>query len=210
VTSDAEGAEAVRLARRAVTEAVAPTTRSTPPAPAGAWLDGRRGTFVTLRRHPTGALRGCIGYPLPSLPLRLAIPRAAVAAATDDPRFPPLRSEELETVTVEVSVLTAPTAVGPDDREAAIVAGRDGVIVETDETSGLLLPQVATEMGWGAAELLGGVCEKAGLRADAWRDPRVRLFRFEAEVFGERSPTGPVERTAPPITSGGARPARRS
>ena len=156
-----------------------------------------RGAFVTLRRHPGGELRGCIGYPLPVLPLGEAVRSAAVSAATEDPRFPRVRAAELPSLTVEVSVLTLPVplrASRPDEVVREVTVGRDGLIVDGYGTSGLLLPQVAPEQGWSSEELLEGTCEKAGLPARAWRDPKVRVRRFEAEVFYERAPGGPVVR----------------
>lgn len=158
-----------------------------------------RGVFVTLKRHPSGELRGCIGYPLPYLPLADAIARSAMAAATDDPRFVPVPRRELDRLTVEVSVLTVPVplaAATPEAMVAEVKIGRDGLIVDGRGTSGLLLPQVGPEQGWTSEELLDGTCEKAGLPADAWHDPEVRVRRFQAEIFAETSPAGPVERSA--------------
>jgi uncharacterized protein len=162
-------------------------------------FEEKRGAFVTLKRHPSGDLRGCVGYPLPVLPLRLAVARAAIAAATDDPRFRPVGVEELPRLTVEVSVLTPPQLIEvglPDERVQGVRVGRDGLIVEGYGASGLLLPQVAPEQGWDAEEFLDGTCEKAGLPPAAWRDPRVRVLRFEADVFAETSPRGSVVRVA--------------
>jgi len=153
--------------------------------------------FVTLKQYPGGELRGCIGYPLPILPLGKAIQDVALAAALEDPRFPPVARDELDALVVEVSVLTVPQAVpstSPETTIAAIRPGRDGLIVDGYGQSGLLLPHVATEQGWDAEQLLEGTCEKAGLPSVAWRDPRVRVRRFEAEVFGEQRPKGPVVR----------------
>ena len=167
--------------------------------PLGEVFRERRGVFVTLRRFPGGALRGCIGFPLPVLPLERAVAEAAVSAATEDPRFPRVRSSELDHLTVEVSVLTVPeplVAARAEDRVREVVVGRDGLIVDGFGTSGLLLPQVAPEQGWNAEELLDGTCDKAGLPPRAWRDPRVKVRRFRAEVFAERSPGGPIEREA--------------
>jgi len=162
--------------------------------------------FVTLKHYPGGELRGCIGYPLPILPLGEAIRDAAVAAASEDPRFPPVEPNEMDRVSVEVSILTIPQLVlstSPENLVAGIRPGRDGLIVDGYGQNGLLLPQVASEQGWGAERFLEGTCEKAGLPADAWRDRRVRIRRFEAEVFGEQRPKGPVVRepteAGPPV-----------
>jgi uncharacterized protein len=201
VLSDDDGRRVVRHARAALDDGVGgagagrgdaidvPTVFREP-----------RGAFVTLKRFPSGDLRGCVGYPLPVLPLGEAIARAALAAATEDPRFPPVRAPELSALTLEVSVLTVPVPVRGRSAEEivrAVRVGRDGVIADGYGTSGLLLPQVGPEMGWSTEELLDGTCAKAGLPPGAWRDPAVRLRRFEAEVFGEPRPGEPAERRAP-------------
>jgi uncharacterized protein len=201
VLAEEEGRTAVVWARASVGAALLPPTprlgRPVPESPTGAVFGEPRGVFVTLKEYPSGDLRGCIGYPLPVLPLATAIARAAVAAATEDPRFPRVRASEVEELTVEVSVLTVPVPVGgrtPEEIVAGVRVGRDGLIVEGHGTSGLLLPQIAPEQGWSSEEFLNGTCEKAGLRPGAWREPGVQVRRFEAEVFAERSPGGTVER----------------
>jgi len=193
----AVGTAAVTLARRSVEEALAARREPgvgplLPPI-----FREPRGVFVTLRRYPGDLLRGCIGFPRPVHPLDRAVREAAVAAALDDPRFPPVRSPELPRLTFEVSLLSLPELLRrePDaSLPERIRIGRDGLIVEGFGQSGLLLPQVAPELGWGAEQLLDGTCEKAGLPAGAWRDPRVTVRRFGAAVFAERSPAGPVAR----------------
>jgi uncharacterized protein len=204
VLTDEEGRAAVEWARAAIAAALLPPAaragRPVPAEPAGSVFEEPRGVFVTLKQYPSDDLRGCIGYPLPVLPLRTAIANVAVAAATEDPRFPAVRASEVAELTLEVSVLTVPVPVTgrtPAEIVAAIRVGRDGLIVEGRGASGLLLPQVAPEQGWTAEELLDGTCEKAGLPAGAWRDPGVRVRRFEAEIFAERSPGGTVQRAAP-------------
>ena len=142
--------------------------------------DLRAGAFVTLRIK--GQLRGCIGYPEPELPLIEVVERCAVSAAISDPRFPALRESEWTEVDLEVSVLGPIAPVG-DIRH--VVVGRDGLIVEFGRRLGLLLPQVAVEWKWDAAEFAAQTCAKAGLPRDAWLKG-AKLFRFEAEVFSER------------------------
>ena len=139
-----------------------------------------RGVFVTWRRR--GELRGCIGTLAPEGDLARAVARFARRAALEDPRFPPMTPEELPTADVEISVLGAPE---PMQDASAIEIGRDGLIVEGRGRRGLLLPQVATEWGFGSYRFLEEVCRKAGLPPDAWRDPAVRVWTFQAEVFGE-------------------------
>lgn len=212
-----EGATAVRLARKALYPALgaSPTPElaaSVNEAHLPAVFDEFRGAFVTLKRHPGDALRGCIGYPLPVLPLRDALARAAVAAATEDYRFRPVRAPDLPHICVEVSVLTDPVPIRftrPEEAVRAVQVGRDGLIVEGLGSSGLLLPQVAPEEGWSAEELLEGTCEKAGLPPGAWHDPRVTVRRFEAEIFRELSPGGDVVRVDPTRPTAGGRPARK-
>lgn len=200
--SDDEGRAAVRLARRAIEEslgdrpsrdAAAPfRSESFPPI-----FEDPRGVFVTILRHPSGELRGCIGFPLPVFPLRAALPRAARSAALDDPRFRPVGKEELGKVRLQVSVLTPPEELPSDPWEripSYVQVGRDGLIVDSGSESGLLLPQVAMEHGWDAEEFLEETCEKAGLPRSAWRRPGTTVRRFEAEVFGEPTPGGAAQR----------------
>ena len=213
-----EGSAGVRLARRALENALGaspgpdPTLESVGLGPFRVFEENR-GVFVTLKRHPDGALRGCIGYPLPVLPLGVAVVRAAVAAALEDFRFRPVRAGDLPRLTLEVSVLTVPVPVAfstPEEAVRAVKVGRDGLIVDGLGSSGLLLPQVAPEEGWSSEQLLDGTCEKAGLPRRAWRDPRVRVRRFEAEIFHEVTPGGEVERAEAAGASRGGRPERRT
>jgi uncharacterized protein len=200
VLSFEERRTALKLSRRALEQALGPSPDHDPAAPfehelLPAVFDEKRGVFVTLRRFPGDQLRGCIGYPMPVLPLRIALARAAVAAALEDPRFARVQAPELSELSIETSVLTVPVVVQapePVQRARSVLVGRDGLIVDGFGTSGLLLPQVAPEQGWTAEEFLAGTCEKAGLPRHAWRDPRVTVRRFEAEVFRERSPGGEI------------------
>lgn len=160
------------LARAAVVSAVAGEPEPNPGA-LEAW-DLPADAFVTLRRD--GRLRGCIGTLGAGWPIGRAVTHAARMAATEDPRFQPVRPAELGGLDVEVSVLGAPR---PLEDVADFVPGRDGIVVEAGGRRALLLPQVATEMGWGAAEMLAAVCEKAGLRPDAWQELAARLSVFE-------------------------------
>jgi AmmeMemoRadiSam system protein A len=177
----AERATLLRLARRAVEAAV--RGGASPDAMSegvGGALAAPGAAFVTLHLH--GQLRGCIGTVVPSgEPLAQNVVAMARAAALEDPRFPPLRPEELPALDLEISVLGPLLPVGdPHD----IVVGRDGLLVEEGFRRGLLLPQVPVEWGWDLETFLAQACAKAGLPPDAWRR-QARVFRFEAEVFGE-------------------------
>ncbi|MCI4319621.1 MAG: TIGR00296 family protein [Thermoplasmata archaeon] len=205
-----EGEWAVRGARATLESYLAERVRADDlPAvseqPLTPLFDEPRGVFVTLKHHPSGELRGCIGFPEPDLPLRVALPRATLAAATADPRFPPVEVAELPHLTVEVSVLTPPQRIDAEPRAEMprrVVVGRDGLIVDGRGTSGILLPQVAAELGWSAEEFLAQTCRKAGLPTRAWRDPDIEVRAFRAEIFQERIPRGSVFAESPTSSSG--------
>ena len=142
----------------------------------------KRGVFVTL--HKKENLRGCIGYIEPIKPLYLAVREMAIHSATQDPRFEPVRYEELKDIEIEISVLTVPQKVKSADE---IVLGRDGVIVKRGFNQGVFLPQVAEETGWTKEEFLSYLCShKAGLPPDAWKDPKTEIYTFQADVFSEK------------------------
>ena len=153
------------------------------------------GVFVTLN-NPLG-LRGCIGYPLPDKKLFNALEEAAIAAATEDPRFPPVKSEELKSIKFEVTILTPPETIfvdKPEEYLSKIKVGRDGLIVRNGFNSGLLLPQVPVEYSWNEKEFLEYTCEKAGLPKDYWKKPNTEIQKFEGIVFKEIKPNGQVIR----------------
>ena len=157
------------------------------------------GVFVTLNslKNNGGTLRGCIGYPTPILPLVQAVREVAQAAAFEDPRFPELRRGELPNTIIEVSVLTPPEiikVVKPDQYPSMVRIGIDGLIVKKGFQSGLLLPQVAPEWGWGPEELLSQCCVKAGLPPDSWLLKSTEISRFQAIIFTETKPGGEVVR----------------
>jgi uncharacterized protein (TIGR00296 family) len=157
----------------------------------------KAGVFVTLNyltRSKEEHLRGCIGFPLPEKPLYQGVAEAAIAAATEDPRFPPLDRQELNNIIFEVSVLTVPQqiSVSPADYGKEIQIGRDGLILHWRFGSGLLLPQVPVELKWNVEEYLANICYKAGAPPDVWLDPSSKLYKFQAVVFKEVEPKGEV------------------
>lgn len=147
---------------------------------AGVAITVRRGAFVTILQDDE--LRGCLGRISSDLPLSELVLLLAREVADSDPRFDPVRVEELARISVEISVLT-------EEREIADISevevGRHGLIIQQGSRRGLLLPQVPIEYGWDLDTFVSHTCLKAGLGADAWRRG-ARLFVFEAEVFGER------------------------
>lgn len=172
----ADKAALLRLARAAVAEFLA-TGAEIEDRTGRAGLAEPRGAFVTLTRK--GELRGCIGFIAPVLPLGRAVIRAAIYAATEDPRFPRVAPGELDGLRFEISALTPAREI---DDPKTVVVGTHGLIVEKDGRSGVLLPQVAVDEGWDRATFLEQVCLKAGLPPDAWRRG-ARLSVFEAVVF---------------------------
>lgn len=140
-----------------------------------------KGAFVTL--HYKGDLRGCIGNIIGRGPLYKTVRDMAIESSTNDPRFPSVTAKELKDIKIEISVLSEPERVS-DVNE--IRMGVHGVIIKKGFRSGVFLPQVATETGWGREEFLNNLCShKAGLPADAWKDPDTEIYSFSAEVFGE-------------------------
>jgi uncharacterized protein (TIGR00296 family) len=163
------------------------------------YLSEKRGVFSTLETLKSGEkeLRGCIGFPYPVRGLGEAIQEATVAAASEDPRFPPVGVDELGVIVVEVSVLTVPEVLAPKSRlslPSLVNIGKDGLIVSAGLQSGLLLPQVAVEYGLSSEDFLSQTCLKAGLLPDTWLDPKSTVQRFQAEIFAEDSPRGEVKR----------------
>lgn len=138
------------------------------------------GVFVTLKKREE--LRGCIGRIEPTEPLIKAVSHVALEAAFNDPRFAPLREEELEGLSLEVSILSPLRKVRHPEE---IQVGRDGLLVHKEFSSGLLLPQVAVESRWTREEFLTYTCLKAGLPATSWREEGVDFYTFTAEVFSE-------------------------
>jgi hypothetical protein len=157
------------------------------------------GVFVTLNKvsGSSHSLRGCIGFPYPVMPLVDAVSEAAVSAALRDPRFQPVSLEEMDSVAVEVSVLTPPQKIvveSPGEYPDHVRVGRDGLIMDRGSSRGLLLPQVAVDWGWSAEEFLTQCCIKAYLPPDSWLTPGMDVFRFRAIIFAEEKPRGRVVR----------------
>lgn len=139
------------------------------------------GAFVTL--HVRGRLRGCIGYIKGVKSIPATITEMAKASAFKDPRFPPLRKEEFDSIDIEISVLSPIETV---ENISDIKVGRDGLIISRGFNSGLLLPQVPTEQGWDLDTFLVNTCYKAGLPGNAWQQKGTKIEKFSAQVFGEK------------------------
>ena len=149
--------------------------------PAEGALGEPRGAFVTLHGRRDGELRGCIGMMQAERPLVETVARMAVAAATQDGRFPPVTAGELPGLRIEISALGPLRPIRPDEVEV----GRHGLLIGLGGRRGVLLPQVPVEQGWDRETFLAHTCWKAGLPEDAWQRADVELLGFTADVFGE-------------------------
>lgn len=168
----------LEVARRALIGAVE-SGKSTEELPQENGARECAGAFVTLRRR--GRLRGCIGQIAAKRSVVEVVAYSARAAALEDPRFDPVRVDELAEIEIELSILSPPEEITPQQIEA----GKHGLIVSRGWQRGVLLPQVAAEYRWENMRFLEETCVKAGLERDAWKDPQTRVLAFTALVFSE-------------------------
>ncbi|MFH1063196.1 MAG: AmmeMemoRadiSam system protein B [Candidatus Omnitrophota bacterium] len=139
-----------------------------------------RGAFVTIYKNKS--LRGCIGLIESDQPLINVVNAMAIQAATRDPRFVPISIDELDKISLEISVMSPIQQITDINQ---IEVGKHGLIIRQGFNSGLLLPQVATEYNWDREQFLAQTCNKAGLNPDAWKQG-AKIFIFSAEVFNEQ------------------------
>jgi len=184
--SESDRRAALQLARTAVVEAIA--HRKLPDVfPREGIFAERHGVFVTL--HVRNRLQGCIGVIEANEPLGEAIIRCAASAALEDPRFAPMRTDQLSELSIEISLLSPMEPIAPE----SIELGHHGLVVRLHAQRGLLLPQVAIEHRLTREQFLEETCRKAGLPREAWRDPEARLFGFTCEILSESSHHGESE-----------------
>lgn len=142
---------------------------------------GSGGVFVTLKID--GELRGCIGQLASEKPILQTVADTACTAAFSDPRFPPLNEQELSTVRIEISRLSALFPVKANDVEI----GKHGLLLSLGHRSGVFLPQVPGEQGWNLLDYLKNLCLKAGVPSNAWKNPEAVLEAFTTESFTEQN-----------------------
>ena len=179
--NDAQKQTLLKVARDTV-EAVIRGQKIAKPESDDPELNAPCGCFVTLKNR--NRLRGCIGQFTSDSPLIELVAEMARASATGDPRFldDPITVRELEKLDVEISVLSP---LKKTDDPLSLKLGVDGIYIKKGRASGCFLPQVAAETGWSKEEFLSYCCaHKAGLAADAWKDPQTQVYLFTAEVFG--------------------------
>lgn len=168
----------LELARNAITTAVK-TGKSTVSEGNATQLLGQQGCFVTIKLH--GTLRGCIGNFNSDRPLYQLVQEMAISAATRDPRFYPMKEEDLAGFELEISVLSPLTKITSPEE---VVVGTHGLYLEKNFSRGVLLPQVAVEQGWSREMFLNQTALKAGLKREDWKEG-ADLYIFTAQVFGE-------------------------
>jgi AmmeMemoRadiSam system protein B/AmmeMemoRadiSam system protein A len=143
-------------------------------------LTTNAGAFVTLRKN--GELRGCIGRFDASEPLYKVVQQMAVSSSTEDYRFPPVNSDEIEKLEIEISVLTPMRRIKSIDE---FELGKHGIYIRKGTRAGTFLPQVAEETGWTKEEFIGHCAQdKAGIGWDGWKD--AELYVYEAMIFSEK------------------------
>jgi AmmeMemoRadiSam system protein A len=150
-------------------------------------LSRPRGCFVTLTDH--GALRGCVGHVVTKAPLYRAVVDNTHSAARRDPRFPPVRPDEVDTIRIEISVLTDPRRLqfaSPEELLSQLTPFEDGVVLDMGCREATFLPQVWTHLP-GKTEFLNQLALKAGCRASAWRDAQAAVSVYRVESFAEPS-----------------------
>ncbi len=191
-----EGKFLVGLAREAIRTFLTEKKLVSPPKDSPQKLKGPGASFVTIltlsgRKEE---LRGCIGYTRPIEPLVHNVIHAAIAAATQDPRFPPMKPYELSNCVIEVSVLSPPEPLSGSGKSLLkqFLIGRDGLVIKEGFYTGLLLPEVPVEYCWDEETFLSETCIKAGLDPGCWLRESVNVYRFRSKAFKERSPGGEV------------------
>jgi len=192
-----DGIFLVKLARKAVIEYLSRGNIIKPPENTPGKLFKRGMTFTTLLKVSSigRELRGCIGYLEPIEPLVINVINSAIAAATQDPRFPPVELHELKHIIFEVSVLSLSEIIEVSDRwriTDSITLGKDGLIVEYGIYKGLLLPEVPIEYCWDSETFLSETCIKAGMPPDCWLSTKVKVMKFTAMTFKEVNPGGKI------------------
>ena len=173
-----EQRELLKIARNTIASYVNSGTMPAVETASGG-LNLESGCFVTIKQH--GQLRGCIGNFVSDQPLYRLVQEMAVSAATRDPRFYPMKQQDLNAFELEISVLSPLELISSVDE---IKVGRHGIYLVKSSSRGVLLPQVATEYGWDRDTFLKHTCLKAGLPENAWQND-CKIYIFSALVFGE-------------------------
>lgn len=143
-------------------------------------LNFKHGCFVTIKQE--GNLRGCIGNFQSERPLFKEVAEMAMASSSSDPRFYPLKIQDLDSISLQISVLSPLVKIDNIDE---IIIGKHGIYLELNHCRGVLLPQVATENHWDRTTFLNQTCVKADLPTTAWQDSDADIYIFSAQIFGD-------------------------
>lgn len=190
-----DGEVAIKMARKTIENHL--KDEKTPEFDTPEKFDKKMGAFVTINSYPSEELRGCIGYPEPNQPLKKAVKEGAKNASSRDPRFPPLKEDDLDSIIIEVSLLTPPEEIDYEDTsdlKNKVKCGKHGLIVSKGARRGLLLPQVPIDHNWDEEEFLSHTCRKAGLSSNSWKEGTCEIERFEGVIFKEKEPNGEIIR----------------
>jgi len=172
------------IAKQAITDSVLHHQPADLPEdlPSALTIEDGSGAFVTI--YLSGKLRGCIGLLESNLSIAATVQAMAKAAALDDPRFTPVRREEVDRLAIEISIISPKKPIESIDQ---IKLGRDGIVISGRGRQGVFLPQVATETGWDVKTFLSECCEhKAGLPRLAWQESDVLISTFQADIIKEK------------------------
>ena len=189
-----EGGFLVQLARKSISYYLQNFSPMKSPSISYPKLKEKKGVFCTLLTYPEGKLRGCIGLVQPDTDLVNATIEASCSAAKD-PRFPPLKEDELNKIVIELSILGNLERVlvyEPRDYLDKIKLGEDGLYLKYHFCRALFLPQVPVEQNWDIKTYLSQLCRKAGLKESAWLDKAIKLYKFKTQRFVESEPGGRV------------------
>jgi len=196
---DETGFYLVKLARYSAESWIIKNKEPTPIEPIPEQAKLTTGAFVTVKNkfEDSYVLRGCIGYPIGIKPLFEEVIDLAKASTLNDPRFPPVKENELQNLIFEVTILTPPKEIQYNTLKELLdnieIPG-DGLIVKFDRSQGLLLPQVPIEQGWDKEEFISYTCRKAFLPVDIWRNEKITVEKFQGVIFSEATPKGEVKR----------------
>lgn len=183
--SDKQGQMLLKIARCSIAQKLGISLGDDPVDLNQAFLQKKRGLFVTL--HKYGDLRGCIGIIEPDQPLKTGIWETARLAAFKDTRFTPLKDGEFNQIELEISLLSVPQMLAykrPQDLPTLLTPFQDGVIIEKESARATFLPQVWEQLP-DPFSFLSRLSMKAGLDEDEWTKGELTVYTYGVQVFSE-------------------------
>jgi len=187
LTPDEDKRYLLQLARTVILDHLGEKPANPLPTRKSPVFSEKRGCFVTL--HADGRLRGCIGTIEPVKTLIAAVKENAVHAGFHDPRFSPVTLNEMEHITIEISVLTRPEPLNfrdADELKKQIKPGVHGVILSRGYNRATFLPQVWEQISE-TETFLGHLCQKAGMEKTCWKDMKTAVEVYEVSAFSEKT-----------------------